>query len=104
MRQIDSPERFLRLLFLLLGLGERITATAIEGSGGFSTGSWGATSSGVFEMLVRALATDPSAIDRLDDIARRLRDREEGRRVLPEGWDRVWEAVLEARKLIGARA
>lgn len=108
-RQIDTPEKFLRLLFLLLGLGTAEASVMPNPLGaGAGAGSWGASSAGVFETLVRALATDPTAIDRLDEIVRRLmagdREREAGARILPAGWERVWQAVTDARKLLGAPA
>jgi hypothetical protein len=100
-RQIDTPEKFLRLLLLLLGLGGRpltaaLTAPASQADGGWSQGA----PAGVFELLVRALAVNPAAIDRLADIVDRLAQREQGRQVLPPGWDELWSTVAAARQLL----
>jgi hypothetical protein len=98
-RQIDTPEKFLRLLFLLLGFGHG--APGVELGTGLETGDGGAwhqaDASGIFEVLVRALAIDPSSIDRLDEIVSRLGERPEGRDVLPAGWGDMWSTVREAR-------
>jgi hypothetical protein len=57
---------------------------------------------GVFEALTRALVASPSALDDLGRLVDRLRTTEAGQRTLPEGFDELWEAVSEARSLIGA--
>ena len=103
-RQLDSPEKFLQFLLLLLGFGELGAAPLPSASLGAGGAWWQASSWGVFELLVRGLATDPTSIDRLDEIVRRLMTRENGRSVLPEGWDGLWTAVVEARRLVGIRA
>jgi hypothetical protein len=89
------------LLLLLLGLGGRpltaaLTAPASQADGGWSQGA----PAGVFELLVRALAVNPAAIDRLADIVDRLAQREQGRQVLPPGWDELWSTVAAARQLL----
>ena len=97
-RQIDTPEKFLRLLFLLLGLGSDPSVfiqTQDDGSYG-SIRSWHQTPTGVFELLVRALATKPEGIDRLTDIVERLRDHDIGKTVLPPEWDDLWSAITES--------
>jgi hypothetical protein len=100
-RQIDTPEKFLRLLLLLLGLGTtpipaaHPTHTATEASG------WAQGASvGVFELLVRALAVNPAAIDRLAGIVERLSGHDQGQQVLPPGWAEVWATVAAARQLL----
>ena len=95
-RQIDTPEKFMRLLLLLMGFGSgRSGAAAAEG--GLSTWS-GGSSQGFLELLARALAERPSSIDHLEAIVDRLRLRTDGVGVLPQGWDDVWLPVLEARR------
>jgi hypothetical protein len=66
-----------------------------------SPGSWHQTPTGIFELLVRALATNPEGIDRLADIVERLRDHPIGKTVLPLEWDELWSAIAQARTLIG---
>jgi hypothetical protein len=100
-RQIDTPEKFLRFLALLLGLGEFSLPETTSDSAGIFASNWGqADRLGIFELLVRALAVDPTAIDRLDEIVRRLSAHKGGPDVLPLGWTQLWATVVQARKLL----
>lgn len=96
-RQIDTPEKFLRLLALLIGFASGIgTDVSVAGSG---SASWsGGPGQGVLELLARALAESPESIDHLDEIVEHLRRSPHGQAVLPPGWDDVWLPVLEARR------
>ena len=96
-RQIDTPEKFLRLLTLLIGFVSRGgDEGAVVGDG---SGSWAAgAGQGVLELLARALSENPESIDHLETIVEQLRQSASGRAVLPEGWDDVWEPALEARR------
>jgi hypothetical protein len=100
-RQIDTPEKFLRFLLLLLGLGEFSRPESATDAAGIFAGHWAqADHLGIFELLVRALAIDPTAIDRLDEIVRRLSAHMGGPDVLPLGWPQLWATVVQARKLL----
>lgn len=100
-RQIDSPEKFLRLLLLLLGLGDAARMTQLLKSTG-QGGRWlDWTTAGIFELLVRGLAADGAAFDTLDDIVHRLTAREDGASILPVGWGGLWPTFVKARRLIG---
>jgi hypothetical protein len=100
-RQIDTPDKFLRFLLLLLGLGEFSLPPTASDSTSISAGMWGqADRLGIFELLVRALAVDPTAIDRLEDIVQRLSSHKGGPDVLPPGWPQLWATVVQARKLL----
>jgi hypothetical protein len=100
-RQIDSPEKFLRLLLVLLGLGDAARMAQLFQAPG-QGGRWlDGMTSGIFEVLVRGLAADAAAFDRLDDIVRRLTAREDGASILPAGWDALWPTFVKARRLIG---
>ena len=96
-RQIDTPEKFMRLLVLLVGFGSSIGTGSSGGGGGTATWSPSAAQ-GFLELLARALAESPESIDHLAAIVDRLRLRADGRAVLPAGWDDVWLPVLEARR------
>lgn len=100
-RQIDTPEKFLRLLALLIGFASGIgTVVSVTGNG---SASWsGGPGQGVLELLARALAESPESIDHLDEIVEHLRQSPHGRAVLPTGWDDVWLPVLEARRSMRA--
>src|SRR6266545_1863717 len=97
-RQVDTPEKFLRLVLLLLGVTPDPTALAGAGNRSDAPTAWIGTHAGVLELLANALATRPQAIDDLAGLVDHLRASPAGRRVLPEGWDRLWTTVLAARR------
>jgi hypothetical protein len=99
-RQVDTPEKFMRFLLLLLGLGGEPSA----GSDGAGDGSatWAVTASqGLFELLARALADQPRTLDDLDRIVNRLLRTDAGRAVLPRGFEALWRNVQQAREQLG---
>jgi hypothetical protein len=104
-RQVDTPEKFLRFLALLLGLGESPFVAAGEAGGSGLAASFGRIGQiGLFELLVRAVADRPAAIADLDRLVERLEATEQGRAVLPEGFGELWSTVREAhRQLAGTR-
>ena len=96
-RQIDTPEKFLRLLALLIGFcAGRVGDVTPTGDG---PASWSAGfGPGVLELLAQALAERPESIDHLATVVERLRRSPTGRAVLPPGWDDVWLPLLKARE------
>ena len=97
-RQIDTPEKFMRLLSLLMGFASGSVPGNGGGTGGW-TGSWSAgAAQGVLELLARALSENPESIDHLAGIVEHLRGSSNGAAVLPPGWDGVWIPALEARR------
>ena len=96
-RQIDTPEKFMRLLLLLVGLGSSSSGASAAGGNGVANWSAG-VSQGFLELLARALAERPESIDHLETIVDRLRLSPNRDQVLPSGWDDVWVPVLEARR------
>ena len=96
-RQIDTPEKFMRLLALLIGFAAR-NGTEVSGASD-GTGSWAPSGGeGVLELLARALSERPESIDHLEGIVEHLRQLPSGSAVLPRGWDDVWLPALEARR------
>ena len=95
-RQIDTPEKFLRLLALMLSLGGAGSMAGFPGDGTGSAG-WNPGQLGVFETLVRALGTAPSVLADIAPLVERLQRSEKGRQVLPEGFTELWDLVWAAR-------
>lgn len=107
-RLVNSPAKFLRFLFLLLGLAngavppwfQHATDEATDGPGDQHR----ELELGVFEALTRALVANPAALDDLGHLVEHLRASEAGLATLPEGFDELWTAVTEARRLTAARS
>jgi len=95
-RQVNTPEKFLRFLVLLLGLGNPNLLAMLAGSDSAASGYVrAATAPGVLEMILRALADHPQALHDLDRLVQRLQATENGRMVLPEGFGDLWTVVRE---------
>lgn len=96
-RQVDTREKFIRFLALLLGLGDQsalaVTGTAVD-AGGWITGLPGR--SGIFELVLAALADRPESLVDLDRLVTRLQTTEAGRGILPDGFDAFWSTVIQA--------
>lgn len=95
-RQIDTPEKFLRFVALLLGLGsdDPFITRLSESSG---TGAWqSAGGLGIFEIVINALATNQQALLDLGSLVERLRSTKSGRAVLPDGFYTLWGSVQDA--------
>lgn len=104
-RQVDTPEKFLRFLLLILGLGD-VASVVAAGDGDDDTGSgtWsmGLRSNGLFELLARAVADQPGVLDTLDSLVPRMRASETGRQALPPGFDELWSVIEAARPALDA--
>lgn len=95
-RQVDTPEKFLRFVSLLLGLADPDALWAQ----GFAAGQIGAGSGAVvrprtalLELVLHALADRPEALRDLDGLVGRLRHTDTGRSTLPDGFEELWDAV-----------
>lgn len=101
-RQIDTPEKLMRLIRLLLDFDNPSLVAELAGNRTThdeeGAPRWGAA--GELELVLQALATNPGAIDRIDDWMTRLSRAESGRRLLPPGWGEFWAVVRETRKAI----
>lgn len=102
-RRIGSASEFLRFILLLLQLAgheQWLPQTDAVGDGGtFVIGE----SAGVLEAVLTALATSPRTIDDIDRLVTRLAATEQGRKVLPEGWNEFWPSVAAARDRLRIR-
>lgn len=101
-RQVDTPEKFMRFLALMLGLagGPPLPSAETQGDGsGWGFSAFG--TAGVFEMLVRAVGERPQAITDLERLVSRLEATEAGRAILPDGFSELWASVLAAHQQVG---
>lgn len=101
-RQIDTPEKFLRFLYLLLCLGDSALLAALARQNGGGSGNFDPSTRGpgVLELVLRALADSPAALDDLDRLVSRLGATTAGREVLPDGFDELWATVQAARRVL----
>jgi hypothetical protein len=97
-RQVNTPEKFLRFLLLLLGLDNPAALLGDDRDGSAGVWAFGGTRQGVFELLARALADQPQALDDLDRLVARLAATEAGRAVMPPRFLELWTVVTEARQ------
>ena len=98
-RLLDTPEKLLRFIQLLLAIGQRETLDAsldlVMGSG--EGGDWATAEHGIFEALIEAVARDRESLSRLAPIIERIIETGDKHHVLPEGWQELWMAVSQAR-------
>ncbi|MER5337829.1 phospholipase D family protein [Micromonospora sp. NPDC002717] len=95
--QVNTPEKFLQFLMLLLGFGVSADAVAVAGADGVA-GLWRRGGTGVLELLLGALADRPAQLDELAGLVRQLAATDRGRAVLPEGFLDLWQHVDQVRR------
>lgn len=104
---LRDKKHVLRFIMLLLAeggseLGEVISRIRDdrddEGREGRSGGHADNFEFPVFEKLVRALDRNPARLDRVAAVVDDLRKTPEGRNLLPEGFEEVWEPIWAARQ------
>ncbi len=97
-RYVDTPEKFLRFLALLLGL-EAGPLSGLDSAGTDGVGSEFsrfASGGGILEAVLRALADSPRLIVDLDRLVSSLGRTPEGQAVLPPGFADLWRTVMGA--------
>lgn len=95
-RQVDSPEKFLRFVALLLGFSDGGGLAEVLASDAAHS-EWNAgVGAGLFELLVEALATNRAALHDLGRLVERLQSTDTGRASLPEGFETLWVTVSSA--------
>jgi hypothetical protein len=98
---ISDRSRFIRyLLFLLAEGSEMFSPTellAVSRDQGDGNGSFLYGELPLLEELVRAYSRQPEKIDRIARLIDDLRESDEGRALLPEGFEQIWQAFLAAR-------
>jgi hypothetical protein len=94
----------LRLLLLLLADDGVESRDVLLWSRGLTSASdtYGTEESGLplFEPLVRALVDAPDKLDRVARLVADLRKTADGQRLLPDGFDEVWQPILTAREML----
>lgn len=97
---LKNREELLRFLLMLLsGMGESGQLAQAALGGGKWAWAW-SESTALFEPMVRALARDPNKIDEIGSIMEELAKTADGRSILPEGWQEIWEPIRNAREAI----
>ncbi|WP_207919789.1 hypothetical protein, partial [Micromonospora sp. KC207] len=94
-QQIDSPEKFLRFLLLMLGLGTE-AAAAVSGDAG-GQGIWRTGDTGILELLLNALVDRPEQLDDLARLVARIEADGDSTRLLPPGFTELWRVIDQAR-------
>lgn len=90
------------LLLLLSGIGDAGFLMAGQGGKAWADGrSFG--SPALLEPMIRALARDPERLDEIAGLIQELSKTDEGRRLLPDGWELVWGPIWQARSLVVAQ-
>lgn len=93
-RQIDSPQKFLQFILLLLSLGGEDSGRALL-DGVTGIGDW-TGGGGVFEALVKALGSHSTGLEDLARLIERLRA--DNASVLPNGFDELWASIWSAHR------
>ncbi|MDZ5446069.1 phospholipase D family protein [Micromonospora sp. 4G57] len=94
-QQIDTPEKFLQFLLLMLGLGTEAAAVASDHAGG--QGAWRTGGTGILELLLNALVDRPEQLDDLARLVTRIEAGGDGKRLLPPGFPELWRVITAAR-------
>ena len=95
---IDNPERFLAFLRALLGGLDGLVDWARDEGGQRDGTGWGIgpNDGTLLEDLVRAAARDPGRLEPVGRLIDDFRKTEEGRRIVPDDFLRLWTAVQAA--------
>jgi len=103
--QVDTADKFLRWLLLLLDDSADLVGVTSEGKAG-STGGWWqvAQQRGLFEALVGGLADRPAQLDDVGRFVLRVRSTSQGQAVLPAGFDDLWRVVYDASRMLARDA
>ena len=96
---LENRQQVMRyLLMLLFANDEQLASSLIQAWDGEGQGDVAdVLELPLFESLVRALYRDPAQLDSVAQLVEDLRKTERGRKLLPEGFAKVWEPVQKAR-------
>ena len=99
---LQNRQEFIRLLMLILGtsgvdgLNADYFFNADKLSGRSAYGS--SVPNGLLEMLLTAISRDPKRLDRIEDLVADLKKTEEGKKLLPESFEAIWNPIIEVRR------
>ena len=103
-QQFENKEMFLQFVALLLASSEVGGTASIHDAfdveGGISK-QWMVDGGGLLEILLRTLSRSPKSVDGVGRLVEQLRSTAQGKEVLPEGWEELWQAVVTARQWMG---
>ncbi|MEU5786806.1 phospholipase D family protein [Micromonospora purpureochromogenes] len=94
-QQIDTPEKFLQFLLLMLGLGTEAAAVVSGGTG--VNGTWRTSGTGILELLLNALVDRPQQLDDLARLVTCIEASGDSKRLLPLGFTELWRVITQAR-------
>jgi hypothetical protein len=99
---LQNRDEFIRLLMLILGnpMGEGQDPGDIDITDSMpGRPAYGPNVlNGLLEMLLIAISRDPKRIDRIEELVADLKKTEEGKKLLPESFETVWNPIIEVRK------
>lgn len=103
LRSVLSDRRKVIEYLLLLIADDRSTTATWDGSGNALVGAGGGSDAlvaapALLETLLRALDRAPERLDDVQRLVADLRRTEEGRRLLPDDFDAVWDPIWSARE------
>ncbi|MFG3301550.1 phospholipase D family protein [Micromonospora chersina] len=93
--QIDTPEKFLQFLLLILGLGTEAAGAVGGEAGGY--GTWHGGGTGILELLLNALVDRPEQLDDLARLVSRIEAAGDSGGLLPAGFAELWRVIEQAR-------
>lgn len=97
--QLDTPEKFLRFLMLLLSINDPNMFGTLNGSAGAGdTQQIPSHGPGLFERLVRAIAVDPEAFAGLRDLIEQISRDAKRAHVMPDGFADLWAVFDQAQR------
>jgi len=98
---LEDRQQVMRYLFLLLGEEGSLSLSDFAGrsAGGSANASEGYHADlPMLEALVRALESNPEKLDHVERLVTELSSSEEGKALLPEEFDQIWQPLWQARK------
>ena len=104
---ISDTGSFLQYILFLLADEEQptpihdILPRAINGGGACAGNQFNPIP--LTEELVRALSREPEKIDQIFHLVEELKKDEDGKGILPQGFETIWDPIWRARKMVRSR-